>query len=94
MIFEFNTVKLGCFSTLPDFTLKLRKMRTRWGVCNTRNNTITLNTELLKKELSLIDYVIIHEMTHFFEPNHGKHFWELVGMAIPDYKEKRKKLRY
>jgi len=83
-----------CFSELPEFSLKLRKMRTRWGVCNTRNKTITLNTELLKKEIPLIDYVIIHEMTHFFEPNHGKHFWELVGMAIPDYKEKRKKLKY
>ena len=69
-------------------------MRTRWGVCNIRNNTITLNTELLKKEIPLIDYVIIHEMTHFFEPNHSKNFWNLVGMAIPDYKEKRKKLRY
>lgn len=83
-----------CFSELPEFTLKLRKMRTRWGVCNIRNNTITLNTELLKKDISLIDYVIIHEMTHFFEPNHSKNFWNLVGMAIPDYKEKRKKLRY
>ena len=83
-----------CFSELPEFTLKLRKMRTRWGVCNIRNKTITLNTELLKKELPLIDYVIIHEMTHFFEPNHSRNFWNLVSMAIPDYKEKRKKLRY
>lgn len=83
-----------CFSQLPEFTLKLRKMRTRWGVCNIKQNTITLNTELLKKELSLIDYVIIHEMTHFFESNHSKKFWNLVSMAIPDYKAKRKKLRY
>lgn len=83
-----------CFSQLPEFTLRLRKMRTRWGVCNTRDKVITLNTELLKKEIPLIDYVIIHEMTHFFEPNHSKNFWNLVSMAIPDYKEKRKKLRY
>lgn len=83
-----------CFSDLPNFTLKIRKMRTRWGVCNTRNKTITLNSELLKKDISLIDYVIIHEMTHFFEGNHGKHFWQLVSMAIPDYKERRKKLKY
>ncbi|MBQ7031411.1 MAG: M48 family metallopeptidase [Bacilli bacterium] len=84
----------NCFSELPDFDLKIRKMRTRWGVCNTKTKTITLNSELLKKDISLIDYVIIHEMTHFFEGNHGKHFWELVSMAIPDYKERRKKLRY
>lgn len=83
-----------CFSQLSEFTLRLRKMRTRWGVCNTRDKVITLNTELLKKEIPLIDYVIIHEMTHFFEPNHSKNFWNLVSMAIPDYKEKRKKLRH
>lgn len=84
----------NCFSELPEFSLKIRKMRTRWGVCNTKNKIITLNSELLKKDVSLIDYVIIHEMTHFFEPNHGKNFWNLVSMAIPDYKERRKKLRY
>ena len=83
-----------CFNDLPEFTLKIRKMRTRWGVCNTKNRTITLNSELLKKDISLIDYVIVHEMTHFYEGNHGKHFWEIVGMVMPDYKEKRKKLKY
>jgi len=90
---EINICK-NCFNDLPEFTLKIRKMRTRWGVCNIRNNTITLNSELLKKDISLIDYVIVHEMTHFYEQNHGKHFWELVGMVIPDYKDRRKKLKY
>ena len=83
-----------CFSTLPEFNVRIRKMRTRWGVCNTRNNIITLNSELLKKDISLIDYVIIHEMCHFYEPNHSKNFWNLVSQACPDYKEKRKKLKY
>ena len=83
-----------CFNKLPEFSLKLKKMRTRWGVCNIKNNIITLNTELLKKERDLIDYVIIHEMTHFFEPNHSKNFWHLVSLAVPDYKDKRKRLKY
>ena len=69
-------------------------MRTRWGVCNRRTNTITLNTELLEKDITLIDYVIIHELCHFFEPNHSKNFWYLVSLACPDYKERRKKLKY
>ena len=69
-------------------------MRTRWGVCNVRKNIITLNTELLKKSIPLIDYVIIHEMAHFFEANHSKNFWKIVEAAIPDYKAKRKELRY
>ncbi len=82
-----------CFSNLPEFSLKIRKMRTRWGVCNTKAKTITLNSELLKKDVSLIDYVIIHEMAHFYEGNHGKKFWAIVAEALPDYKERRKKLK-
>ena len=83
-----------CFAHLPEFTLKFRKMRTRWGVCNVTNKTVTLNTELLKKDIELLDYVIIHELCHFFEGNHSKNFWALVGQAYPNYKEARRKLRY
>lgn len=82
-----------CFRKLPDFNLKIRKMKTRWGVCNRRNSTITLNSILLEKDIDLIDYVIIHEMCHFFEGNHGKRFWDLVSQAYPKYKEARKKLK-
>ncbi len=83
-----------CFAHLPEFTLKFRKMRTRWGVCNVTKKTVTLNTELLKKDIELLDYVIIHELCHFFEGNHSKNFWALVGQAYPNYKEARRKLRY
>ena len=82
-----------CFSYLPDFTWKTRYMKTRWGVCNTKNKQITLNTELIKKDKDLLDYVIIHELCHFFEGNHSKEFWSLVAQAYPKYKEARKRLR-
>ena len=83
---------LGIFEKCKQ-SLKFRKMRTRWGVCNTSKKQITLNTELLKKEIDLIDYVIIHELCHFYESNHSKNFWNLVGQAYPNYKEARKRLR-
>ena len=82
-----------CFSNLPEFTLKFRNMLTRWGVCNPSKKTVTLNTELLKKDIELLDYVIIHELCHFFEANHSKNFWYLVGLAYPNYKEARKRLK-
>ena len=82
-----------CFTTLPDFTLRTRKMSTRWGVCDTRKKIVTLNTELIKKDIDLIDYVIVHELCHFFEANHSKNFWALVSQAFPNYKEARKRLR-
>ena len=83
----------GCFNNLPKFTLKTRKMKTRWGVCNRRDYTITLNTELIKKKIELIDYVIIHEMAHFYEGNHSKKFWDIVAKACPNYKQRRGELR-
>ncbi len=82
-----------CFASLPEFKIKVRKMKTRWGVCHTRKKEITLNSELLKKDLKIIDYVIIHEMCHFYEGNHGKAFWDLVGAACPNYKELKKLLK-
>lgn len=81
------------FENIPKFTLKFRNMKTRWGVNNLGNNTITLNTELLKKEIDLLDYVIIHELCHFYEANHSSRFWHHVEKYYPKYKEARKRLR-
>ena len=83
----------NCFNNLPDFKLKTRQMKTRWGVCNRKDKIITLNKELIKKDIKLIDYVIIHEMAHFYEGNHSKNFWNIVSLAYPNYKEARKELR-
>lgn len=80
------------FSYLPKFSLKVRKMKTRWGVCNRGNNTITLNSELLKKDIRLIDYVVVHELSHFKEANHSDKFWLEVSVRYPNYKEARKEL--
>lgn len=80
------------FSYLPKFSLKVRKMKTRWGVCNRGNNTITLNSELLKKDIRLIDYVVVHELSHFKEANHSDKFWHEVSVRYPNYKEARKEL--
>ena len=89
---EVNICK-KCFAHLPKFTLRLRKMKTRWGVCNRKDNIITLNTELIKKKVELLDYVIIHEMAHFYEGNHSKNFWAIVEKACPNYKQRRADLR-
>ena len=81
------------FTNLPKYTLRVRKMSTRWGVNNRGNNTITLNTELIKKDVTLIDYVCIHELCHFLEANHSSRFWAQVEKRYPYYKQARKMLR-
>ncbi|MDD2519183.1 MAG: M48 family metallopeptidase, partial [Bacilli bacterium] len=73
--------------------LRIRKMKTRWGVCNITNEIITLNSELLKYDLSVINYVIIHELAHLIYPNHSAMFWDVVSKYCPNYKKIRKFMR-
>ena len=80
------------FDDLPEFTLRIRKMKTRWGVCNFTKKIITLNSELITKDISLIDYVIIHELCHFKHQNHSPLFWQEVEKYYPYYKKARKML--
>ncbi|MBR3161821.1 MAG: M48 family metallopeptidase [Bacilli bacterium] len=78
---------------IPTPNLKIRKMKTRWGVCNTKNYNITLNRELYKYDIECLDYVIVHELSHLLEANHSKKFWEIVEKYYPNYKKSRKMLR-
>ena len=78
---------------IPHPTLTVRKMTTRWGVCNTKSMTVTLNTELIHKKPYLIDYVIVHELSHFSHMNHSAAFWKCVEKHYPRYKEARKELK-
>ena len=84
---------LSLFNNIPKFSLKVRGMKTRWGVNNVTKRIVTLNSELLKKDVELIDYVIVHELCHFYEANHSSRFWEQVVLRYPKYKEARKELR-
>ena len=78
---------------IPVPNLKIRKMTSRWGVCNIKNHNVTLNSELSKYDIKALDYVIVHELSHFIHHNHSKDFWLLVGKYYPKYKEVRKYLR-
>lgn len=78
---------------IPYPNLKLRHMRTRWGVCNKKTITVTLNTELIKYNIRCLDYVIVHELSHLVYFNHSKDFWNLVSKYCPKYKEIKKELK-
>ena len=78
---------------IPKPSLRLRKMTTRWGVCNTKSKVITLNTELFKYDIECLDYVIIHELSHLVHANHSKEFWNVVSKYCPNYKILRNKLK-
>ena len=73
--------------------LKIRTMKTRYGVYNRMNHTITLNSKLIEFEIEKIDYVIIHELSHIIHFDHSRDFWNLVGKYCKDYKRIRKEMR-
>ena len=73
--------------------LKIRNMKTRWGVYNRANHTITLNSKLIEFDVEKIDYVIIHELSHIKHFNHSKAFWDLVGKYCKNYKQIRKEMK-
>lgn len=79
--------------SIPYPDLRIRKMTTRWGVCNTRLKVITLNLELIKRDIKYLDYVIVHELSHLIEANHSSKFWALVEKNYKDYKKIRKEMK-
>ena len=79
---------------IPYPKLKVRSMKTRWGVCNRKDNSVTLNLDLIKKDQEYLIYVIVHELSHFVHFDHSKEFWDTVEKYCPDYKRVRKELKY
>ena len=70
----------------------LKFMKSRWGSCSYKNN-INLNISLVTLENELIDYVLLHELVHTVEKNHGEAFWARVLIHMPDARIRRHALK-
>ena len=70
----------------------IRRMKTRWGSCNSRSRNIHLNSELAKKPRECFEYVIVHELTHLLEPSHNARFVLLMDKAMPQWRHIRDEL--
>ncbi|MFA5210899.1 MAG: M48 family metallopeptidase [Patescibacteria group bacterium] len=84
--------KYNSFYKFSYTKIYIRNQKTRWGSCSSRGN-LNFNYRLLFLEEKFQDYIIVHELCHLKEMNHGKNFWNLVSKQIPDYKEIRKNLK-
>lgn len=65
-------------------SIKISKMRFRWGSC-IKGKTLNFNYQLIKAPVSIIDYVIIHELAHIIESGHGNKFWQIIKTQFPSY---------
>ena len=67
----------------------IRRMKTRWGGCNSQKDRIWLNLELAKKPVRCLEYVIIHELAHLIVPSHSDKFIAVMDRYLPDWRARR-----
>ena len=72
--------------------VRITSARTRWGSCSSQG-TLSFSWRLIMTPLEVVDYVVIHELAHTVHHNHSKRFWGLVEKILPEYKERRKRLK-
>ena len=87
--------KLEYYNQFYDFSynrVSIKNHKSRWGSCSAKRN-LNFNYKILFLPEHVGDYIIVHELCHLKELNHSKRFWDLVGKAVPNYKDIRKQLR-
>ena len=72
--------------------IRITGARTRWGSCGPKGS-LNFTWRLIMAPISIVDYVVVHELAHLKFRNHGAEYWKLVESSMPDYQERRKWLR-
>ena len=92
-----DTIQSLCDAIYPKFqkygvaypTIRYRNMVSRWGSCQPKRCVLTFNYALAEAPISCIEYVVVHEFTHFLHPNHSKKFYQQLAMFMPDWEERK-----
>lgn len=73
--------------------IAFKTMKGKWGSCTPRKKTICLNTRMLHYPKAFMEYVVLHELVHFVEPNHSTSFYRVIEYYMHDYKERMKLIK-
>ena len=65
----------------------IKKQKKRWGSCSSKNN-LNFNWKIIIAPMTIVDYLVVHELTHLKHNNHSKEFWKTIEAIIPDYEER------
>jgi predicted metal-dependent hydrolase len=68
--------------------IRITNARSRWGSCS-RDNRLSFSWRMIMASLTVMDYILIHELVHIREKNHSKRFWTTLGSIVPDYRKQR-----
>ncbi len=63
----------------------VRRMKTKWGSCNHETSRVWLNSELAKKPIECLEYIVVHELIHLLEPSHNDNFVKLMDKYLPNW---------
>ena len=91
-ILKARTEELAQQMRVQPYGITVKNYKSKWGSC-TANNKISYNWRIIMAPDCIVDYLIIHELSHIIEPNHSKNFWYQVGNYCKDFQKKRKWLR-
>jgi hypothetical protein len=70
----------------------VKKQKKRWGSCSSKDN-LNFNWKIIMAPMSIVDYLVVHELTHLIHDNHSRNFWATVAVIIPDFKKKQEWLK-
>lgn len=93
-----DTIQSLCDAVYPKFqkygvefpNIRYRNMISRWGSCQPKRGVLTFNYALVEAPISCVEYVVVHEFTHFLQPNHSRIFYQQLAMFMPDWEERKK----
>lgn len=89
ILFEKILSKYLKLTNLNISKLNIKTLKSNWGSCNCNKKIINLNSELMKKDIRFIEYVILHEISHLVHPNHSKNFYNYIEKFMPDWRERK-----
>lgn len=75
------------FSRKPS-GVRVLDLKYRWGSCSA-DGVLNFHWKSILAPMTIVDYIVVHEMVHLIEPNHTPKFWDLVGSIIPDYEQRK-----